>query len=154
MTFLVLLAISAAQPAAVEPPFREFRGSTLFAVDPRTEERYPTATVPYRPGAICYEWILFFATENRVARVRETIELPAPPASWGDAPAQGTRVDPDGRRGVSEFSDSLDDGQINRRWCVGEGDPLGPYRIVVEAGGQVREEIQFEMVAETVEQRE
>lgn len=149
MDFLLLLAIAAAQPAAAEPPFREYRGSTLFAVDPRSEERYPTVAIPYRPDAICYEWVQFFAGENRVVTVRETVELPAAPASWGDAPAQGTRVEADGRRGVTEFSDSLDDGQINRRWCVAAGDPLGPYRIRIEADGQVLEEIRFDMVADT-----
>ena len=149
MSFLVLLAIAGAQPATVaEPPFREYRGSSLFAVDPRTEERYPTVAVPYRPGAICFEWVQFFAGENRVVSVRETVELPAAPASWGSAPAQGTRVDADGRRAVTEFSDSLEDGQIDGRWCVAEGDPLGPYRIRIEADGQLLEEIRFEMVAD------
>jgi hypothetical protein len=148
MSLLLLLAIALEQPPAAAPEFREFRGSRLFAVDPRSEQRYPTVTVPYRPDAICYEWVLFFAAEDRTVTVRETLEMPAAPASWGDAPAQGAWIDPDGRRAVTEFSDSLADGQIDRRWCVGEGDPLGPYVIRVQAGDRLVEEIRFTMVAD------
>ena len=148
MSFLFLLAIAGTQPAVAEPPFREYRGSTLFAVDPSTGQRYPTAAIPYRPGAICYEWVQFFAGEDRLVAVRETVELPAAPASWGGAQELGTRLEADGRRAVTIFSDSLDDGQIDRRWCVAEGDPLGPYRIRVEADGQLLEEIRFDMVAD------
>ena len=146
MSLLLLFTFASQEPPASVPEFREFRGSTLFAVDAQTEQRYPTATIPYRPNAICYEWVLFFATEDRTVPVRETLELPAAPASWGDAPAQGARIESDGRRAVTVFSDSLADGQINRRWCLGEGDPLGPYLIRVQVGERLVEEIRFEVV--------
>ena len=145
MSLLVLAALAlGAQPA--EPVMR---GSTLFAVDPRTEQRYPTVRVPYRPDAICYEWVVFFETEDREIKVREVVELPAAPASWGDVAALGVTVASDGRSAVSELSDSLADSQISRRWCVGEGDPLGPYRIRVYLGERLLEDFQFEMVADS-----
>ena len=145
MSWLVLVAMAlGAQPA--EPVMR---GSTLFAVDPRTEQRYPTDRIPYRPDAICYEWVVFFETENREVTVRELVELPAAPASWGDVSAMHVIVAPDGRSAVSEFSDSLADSQISRRWCVGAGDPLGPYRIRVYHGERLLEDFQFEMVADS-----
>ena len=149
MTLLVLVAMALGlQPA--EPPVSPVsRGSTLFAVDPRTEQRYPTVRVPYRPDAICYEWVVFFEPENRVITVRELVELPAAPASWGDVATLGLTVAPDGRSGVSELSDSIADSQINRRWCVGEGDPLGPYRIRVYLGERLLEDFQFEMVTDS-----
>ena len=149
MTLLVLatlaLGLQAVEPAA--PPVT--RGSTLFAVDPRSERRYPTVRVPYRPDAICYEWVVFFEPEDRELRVREMVELPAAPASWGDVAALGIHVAADGRSAVSEFDDSIDDSQVSRRWCVGEGDPLGTYRIRVYHGERLLEEFQFEMVADT-----
>jgi hypothetical protein len=145
MSLLVLAALAlGAQPA--EPVMR---GSTLFAVDPRTEQRYPTVRVPYRPDAICYEWVVFFETENREVKVRELVELPAAPVSWGDVAALGVTVAADGRSAVSELSDSIADSQISRRWCVGAGDPLGPYRIRVYLGEQLLEDFQFEMVADS-----
>jgi hypothetical protein len=127
---------------------RELRGAYLYAVDPRTEQRYPTATIPYRPDAICFEWVVFVAPEDRELAVREVLELPAAPASWGGAAAAGIRVEGDGRRAVSDFTDALGDGQIERRWCVAEGDPLGRYRIRVTSGTRELAEIAFEMVAE------
>src|SRR5512134_3198142 len=99
MLATLLIATAALQPAG-EPPLRELRGWRLFAVDPRSEERYPTAAIPYRPGGICYQWVIFAAPENRTLRLREVVDLPAAPASWGDAPAQGTRVEAGGTRGV------------------------------------------------------
>jgi hypothetical protein len=148
MLDLVLLAASTAAQPAGEPPLREYRGAQLYAVDPATEQRYPTATVPYRPGAICYEWVAFFAPEARTLTVREEVELPAAPASWGDAPAQGTVVDAGGRRGVTEFQDSIEDSQVSRRWCVAEGDPLGRYRIRAFWGSRELADLEFEMVAD------
>jgi hypothetical protein len=144
---LILMLAAAMQPAG-EPPLREYRGAHLYAVDPATGRRYPTATVPYRPGAICYEWVVHTAPEARTITVREEVELPAAPASWGDAPAQGTVVDAAGRRGVTEFQDSLEDSQVSRRWCVGEGDPLGTYRIRVSWGTRELADLEFEMVAD------
>jgi len=145
MSLLVLAALAlGAQPA--EPVMR---GSTLFAVDPRTEQRYPTVRVPYRPDAICYEWVVFFETENREVKVRELVELPAAPASWGDVAALELDVATDGRSAVSELSDSIADSQVSRRWCVSAGDPLGPYRIRIYLGERLLEDFQFEMVADS-----
>ena len=149
MTLLVLAAMALGLPPAEPAVSPVSRGSTLFAVDPRTEQRYPTVRVPYRPDTICYEWVVFFEPENREIRVRELVELPAAPASWGDVATLGLTIAPDGRSGVSELSDSIADSQISRRWCVGEGDPLGPYRIRVYLGERLLEDFQFEMVADS-----
>ena len=70
------------------------------------------------------------------------------PASWGDAPAQGTMIDADGRRATTTFTDSIDDGQATRRWCVDEGDPLGSWRVRVTWGDLELVDLEFEMVAD------
>ena len=149
MTLLVLAAMALGLQTAEPDAPAVLRGSTLFAVDPLSEQRYPTVRVPYRPDAICYEWVVFFEPEDREIRVRELVELPAAPASWGDTAALRLAVAADGRSAVSELSDSLADSQISRRWCVGEGDPLGPYRIRVYHGERLLEDFHFEMVADS-----
>lgn len=129
-----------------EPELREVRGWHFYAFDPASEQRYPTARVPYRPDRICWEWVVFAAPEARTLDVRETVVLPLAPTTWGDAPAQGTIVDREGRRAITRFEDSLEDGQISRRWCVAEGDPLGVYRVRVQWGDRELADIEFEMV--------
>ena len=149
MSLLVLAAMALGVQSAEPVASPVMRGSTLFAVDPRTEQRYPTVRVPYRPDAICYEWVVFFETENREVTVRELVELPAAPASWGDVAALELDVATDGTSAVSLLSDSIADSQISRRWCVSAGDPLGPYRIRVYLGERLLEDFQFEMVADS-----
>ena len=144
MSILIALVL---QPVFV-PELRELRGSTLYAVDPRTEERYPTARVPYRPGAICWHWVVHTAPENREIRVREVVDLPARPRSWRDARARGARISADGRSAETSFSDSIADSQVGRRWCVARGDPLGTYRIRVYLGPRELADIRFQMVAD------
>ena len=136
------------QPAAAAE-LRELRGSTLYAVDPRTEQRYPTVRVPHRPGAICWHWVVHTAAEDREIRVREVVELPARPRSWREARARGARISADGRSAETSFSDSIADSQVGRRWCVNRGDPLGPYRVRVFLGERELADIRFEMVAGT-----
>ena len=147
MIFLLAAMALSMQPAAA-PELRELRGSTLYAVDPRTERRYPTVRVPYRPGAICWHWVVHTTPEDREITVRELVEFPAAPRNWNAARARGARISADNRSAETSFSDSIADMQVGRRWCVNEGDPLGAYRVRVFLGERELADIRFELVAD------
>ena len=62
---------------------------------------------------------------------------------------QVTVTNGDGSIGVTEFAESLDDGEISHGWCVADGDPIGRHRIRVFIGDQMLQEFRFEVVEET-----
>ena len=143
---ILFIAASLGLQDAPAPQSPVLRGTGLFVYDAHTEERYPAASVPYRPGDICYEWVVWVEPENRSLAIREEFELPAANARWGQDPNGRTVVNADRRSAVTEFTDDLADTQISHRWCIDEGDPVGPYRIRVFTGDQLLEDFQFDVV--------
>ena len=105
-----------------------------------------TTTVPYRPDASCYTWLLNVAPEEREISVREVFQLPASAQTWGDDPTSVTAVNRNRSTAVTEFTDSLADGVISHGWCVAQGDPSGPHRIRVFAGDQLLHEFRFTVI--------
>lgn len=65
----------------------------------------------------------------------ETLILPEPAGTW-EAYAS-TLYSDDGRSATNHLSLVPDDGWIGNAWCVGEGDPTGDHKIIVEIAGAV-----------------
>lgn len=131
-----------------------------FLVSNGSDTPVESRQVPYLPGSSCYQWVIDVPRENRELQVREVFELPGAARSWGgedfdpddsEPPPddQVTVTNGDGSIGVTEFAESLDDGEISHGWCVADGDPIGRHRIRVFIGDQMLQEFRFEVVEET-----
>ena len=154
MSLLVMAMFMLGAHGASSDRLPVLRGHTLFAVDPESDQRYPTVRVPYRPEGICYQWVVFVEPENRTLTVREVLDLPGPAPNWDtdsddDDEDETTAVNQEGTRSITQFSDSLDDSEISHEWCVAEGDPLGPYHIRVYVGDREIQQIDFDLVPDS-----
>ena len=158
MNVLAAIAIATAAQASGKSELPTV-SATHFLVRDGADMPVESPRVPYRPGSSCYEWVIEVRPENRTLAVREVFELPGAARSWGgvdfDADAVApendalTVVNGDRSTGVTEFTDSLDDGVISHGWCVAEGDPTGAHRIRVFIGDRLLQEFRFSVVAES-----
>ena len=120
----------------------------FLAIDAQGEV-VETTSIPHRPGASCYSWVLLVEPENRTLSVRELFELPDSAETWNSDPSAVTVVNRDRSGAVTEFEESLGDGVITHSWCVAEGDPVGPHRIRVFVGDRLLHDFRFSVVAES-----
>lgn len=157
MNLLTLIAIAIAAQASGKSGLPTIT-DTHFLVADGPGQPVESTRVPYRPNSSCYTWVITVPPESRELAVREVFELPGSAPIWGSDPASGipeqddgsvTAVNRDRSTGVTEFSDSLEDGAITHGWCVAEGDPTGPHRIRVFVGDAMLHEFRFEVVAES-----
>lgn len=91
--------------------------------------------VPYLPREGCWAWGLRLDVDAGAVDVVETLILPEPAGTW-EAYAS-TLYSDDGRSATNHLSLVPDDGWIGNAWCVGEGDPTGDHKIIVEIAGAV-----------------
>ena len=100
--------------------------------------------IPHVAVSSCYRWEIDVAPQDRSMTIHERFELPAPAPLWGSGAA--TIVAPDRASAVTQIQESLSDGLLTHGWCVAEGDPVGPHRIIVYAGERVLYEFRFNVV--------
>jgi hypothetical protein len=158
MIVLTAIAMAAAAQEGGKGPVPTVT-ATHFLVSDGAATPVESRRVPYRPGSSCYQWVIEVPREDRELAVREVFQLPGGARIWGgvdfdvDAAAPQddamTVVNGDRSTGVTEFTDSLDDGVISHGWCVAPGDPTGAHRIRVFIGDRLLQEFRFEIVAES-----
>lgn len=142
---LLMLLLAAAQPADDAPVVRDARFFQLQGgpVGVPAEE---TSVIPLRTG-VCYGWALQVEPQDRTVSIREVFELPAP-GNW-DVGDQMSAVARNARTAVTQFEAPLNEGSIEHRWCVAEGDPAGPHRIRVYHGETLLHDFRFTMAADS-----
>lgn len=106
----------------------------------QTEE---TTQVPLLPGKACFAWQARIENAPASIEVLEVLQLPAPAGSWG---AGDSRISNDLTAAKTYRTLEPVDGWIGARWCLAEGDPLGPHSIMVTAGSWLDETYEFEVV--------
>lgn len=141
---LLLLAASAPALAAGEPRVIGTDFVVWIAQKDGTEISRSTTTVPYLPGRACFGWTVEIENAPDFLALRETLQLPGPAGSWG---APGSTVSPDSTAAKTDRILTPDDGRVGSRWCLVEGDPLGPHRIDISVKDWLRESFEFEVVA-------
>jgi hypothetical protein len=140
-TVFIAAAAAAAQPIAVLKA--DFRAET---VSPDGQLLSASVTrLPNIPG-LCYRWTLTVEPSDRVVRLVERFELPAPAQQWGGVDGNDespTKLSEQGRVGTTPLFVSLRSGEIGNGWCIAEGDPDGIYRITVSYEGNVLHRFRF-----------
>jgi len=106
----------------------------LFKKTANGQSFVPAKTVPLVEGQE-YGWMIVLKTKKPMLKWREEFTLPYPPATWGDAEAQGLHsVSKDGRVSVMESEVAPVDGLIFNSWSVAVGDPQGHHvmRVLID----------------------
>ncbi len=140
MALAAALATQATQAADDGPPVLVL--GARFLAEGRES---PATAILHVPTASCYRWEIDVVPQDRRIQLSEVFELPAPAPRWGADPAV-TTVAPDRASAVTRIEELLADGRLTYGWCVAEGDPLGPHRIIVYAGERPLYEFRFNVV--------
>ncbi|MEO3430138.1 hypothetical protein AAFN88_14855 [Pelagibius sp. CAU 1746] len=104
--------------------------------------------VPYLPDRACFGWRLRLAGAPALVRYREVLKLPSAPDFWtGENDSYSPhRYSADRTTATTEeFAAPDKDGWISSRWCIAEGDPVGPHSIDVYVGDSHARHFAFEV---------
>jgi len=101
----------------------------LFSITNEHIRFVPSSSVPLIEDQV-YGWRLRVNTERNVILVRDELELPLAPTTWGDAVA-GRTISEDGRTSIMTRSLTPDEGYIFNMWTIAHGDPLGGHVVRV-----------------------
>ena len=102
------------------------------------DERFVPATeIPAEDGRV-FGWVLEVETSRESLRWQEHLQLPRPPADWGDAATDpDVLISKDGRSVVAQGDDLVEDGELSRfYWSLAPGDPPGDYELDVAVEGR------------------
>ncbi|MDF7775797.1 DUF2610 domain-containing protein [Sphingomonas sp. AOB5] len=145
--------IAAKPKAAAPPPPPRARVAPVslnsrffYHVRGAPRARWIEATVvPYRPGEMCFSWVISVAPQKGDFEFFEEFRLPSPPK---DLPEPSERISVlEGRQMVrTRLSDHIRDGEISSGWCIGEGDPMGTHTIQVWYGKESLAKFEFDLV--------
>ncbi|WP_193370659.1 hypothetical protein [Pelagibius marinus] len=104
--------------------------------------------VPYLPDRACFGWRLRLAGGQALVRYREVLKLPEAPAFWTgeDDSYSPHKYSADRTTATTEeFAAPDNNGWISSRWCIAEGDPVGPHSIDVYIDDNLVKHFAFEV---------
>ncbi len=107
-----------------------------------------TTRVPFDTENSCYGWQVQVDKMTGPVSFREILNLPRKPAGWPQVNDDSRKitVSPDERSATTERTILLKDGWVGNMWCVGEGDPLGPYSVDVFINDKFIKTFHFDVV--------
>ncbi|WP_417583654.1 hypothetical protein [Pelagibacterium sp.] len=144
LAVLFVLAAPTAGLAADRPRVIDTKFVVWLAQKDGSETEHVTTIVPYLPGRACFGWSVLIENAPDFVALRETLQLPAPAGSWR---APGSTIAADGTAAKSDRVVTPIDGQIGVRWCLADGDPLGPHTIDISSEDWLDTTFAFEVVA-------
>jgi hypothetical protein len=135
------LTVRVAEPQEVVVIGKQFG---LFARTGEGVRFTPSTTVPLIENQ-SYGWGLRVDTKRSPLSVREELELPAAPKTWGpDVP--GRTISEDGKTSSSTRSLTPDEGYLGYAWNVEIGDPEGNHVIRVFINDKFAAEFKFMVI--------
>lgn len=111
-------------------------------------QAFETNRVPFDTGHSCYGWRIQLTGISGSINLKEILTLPTKPAGWPkvDDGSRKITVAPDGKSAATERTVLIKDGWVNNVWCVGVGDPIGPYSTDVIINNKFIKTFNFEVV--------
>ena len=117
-------------------------------IDGRGSHKKITKRIPNIPGRMCFGWVIKIKPLDKLAKITEILTLPAEPKDW-----EGVEDDPysqtttfNGRKIAKTIRFmALGKGELENTWCLSEGDPNGPHKIIVLYDTQILAEFDFEV---------
>jgi hypothetical protein len=147
ITTLALTAASAAvfaQTAPAEKPavksVRSIPYVSITADDGR-QRHYETNAIPLLFNRACFGWRMYLGGPNRVVSLKEVLTTSQPAEQVIAGPE--TEVSTDKTRATTRMFETVQDGVLQRSWCIIPGDPPGTYTYDITIDGEPRGEFVF-----------
>jgi len=130
-------------PAADTPqakPVRSIPYVSITGEDGR-QRIYETNAIPLLFNRACFGWRMYLGGPNRVVNLVEVLTTSRPAEQVIAGPE--TEVSPDKTTATTRMSEVVQDGILQRSWCIIPGDPPGTYTYNISINGEPRGEFVF-----------
>jgi hypothetical protein len=132
-----------ADKPADKPAVKPVRSIPYVSIigDDGKQRHYETNAIPLLFNRACFGWRMYLGGPNRVVSLKEvlTTSLPAEQVIAGPE----TEVSPDKTRATTRMFETVQDGVLQRSWCIIPGDPPGTYTYDITIDGEPRGEFVF-----------
>jgi hypothetical protein len=146
-TMLALTAVSAAVSAqttpAEKPAVKSVRSIPYVSItgDDGRQRHYETNAIPLLFNRACFGWRMYLGGPNRVVSLKEVLTTSQPAEQVIAGPE--TEVSGDKTQATTRMFENVQDGVLQRSWCIIPGDPPGTYTYDISIDGEPRGEFVF-----------
>jgi hypothetical protein len=105
------------------------------------QRHYETNAIPLLFNRACFGWRMYLGGPNRVVSLKEVLTTSQPAEQVIAGPE--TEVSADKTRATTRMFETVQDGVLQRSWCIIPGDPPGTYTYDITIDGEPRGEFVF-----------
>ena len=134
------LAQTTPAPKPAAKPVRSIPYVSI-AGDDGKQRHYETNAIPLLYNRACFGWRMYLGGPNRVVSLKEVLTTSQPAEQVIAGPE--TEVSADKTRATTRMFETVQDGVLQRSWCIIPGDPPGTYTYDVTIDGEGRGEFVF-----------
>ena len=109
--------------------------------DDGRQRHYETNAIPLLFNRACFGWRMYLGGPNRTVSLKEVLTTSQPAEQVIAGPE--TEVSADKTRATTRMLETVQDGILQRSWCIIPGDPPGTYTYDITIDGEPRGEFVF-----------
>jgi hypothetical protein len=127
----------AEQPASKK---RSIPYVSITGLDGR-QRHFETNAIPLLFNRACFGWSMYLGGPNRVVSLTEVLTTSQPAEQVIAGPE--TQVSPDKMKATTRMTEIVQNGVLQRSWCIIPGDPPGTYTYDISIDGEPRGQFVF-----------
>src|SRR3954471_2924621 len=137
------LADKVADKPAEKPALKPVRSIPYVSIlgDDGRQRHYETNAIPLLYNRACFGWRMHLGGPNRTVTLTEVLTTSQPAEQVIAGPE--TEVNADKTRATTRMREVVQDGVLQRSWCIIAGDPPGTYTYDISIDGEPRGEFVF-----------
>src|SRR6266404_3569625 len=137
------LAQTKAESPPEKPAVKPVRNLPYVSItgDDGQQRHYETNAIPLLFGRACFGWRMYIGGPNRMVSLVEVLTTSKPAEQVIAGPE--TEVSADRTRATTRMREAVQNGVMQRSWCIIPGDPPGTYTYDVSIDGEPRGEFVF-----------
>jgi hypothetical protein len=141
--FALATAATAQTPAADTPTAKPLRSIPYVSItgDDGRQRHYETNAIPLLFNRACFGWRMYLGGPNRTVTLTEVLTTSKPAEQVIAGPE--TEVNADKTKATTRMREVVQDGVLQRSWCIIPGDPPGTYTYDISIDGEPRGEFVF-----------
>ena len=139
-----LASLAVAQtPAVDKPAVKPVRNIPYVSItgDDGKQRHYETNAIPLLYNRACFGWRMYLGGPNRTVSLTEVLTTSQPAEQVIAGPE--TTVSPDKTKATTKMTEIVQNGVLQRSWCIIPGDPPGTYTYDISIDGEPRGEFVF-----------
>jgi hypothetical protein len=127
-------------PPGATKPVRSIPYVSITGEDGK-QRNYETNAIPLLYNRACFGWRMYLGGPTRTVSLTEVLTTSKPAEQVIAGPE--TEVSPDKTKATTRMREVVQDGVLQRSWCIIPGDPAGTYTYDITIDGEPRGEFVF-----------